>query len=65
MSDPLDDMMKATRLTQAGRLDEATALLQRMLGVATPHVRRRQKVVRPSQASSLRPLTAWRSDRRI
>jgi len=36
MSDPLDDMMKATRLTQAGRLDEATALLQRMLGVTPP-----------------------------
>jgi poly(hydroxyalkanoate) depolymerase family esterase len=36
MSDPLDDMMKATRLTQAGRLNEATALLQRMLGAAAP-----------------------------
>jgi poly(hydroxyalkanoate) depolymerase family esterase len=37
MSDPrYDDMMKATRLTQAGRLDEATALLQRLLGVAKP-----------------------------
>src|SRR6185503_7610026 len=31
-----DDMMKATRLTQAGRLEEATTLLQRLLGVASP-----------------------------
>ena len=37
MSDPrFDDMMKATRLTQAGRLEEATTLLQRLLGVASP-----------------------------
>ena len=37
MSDPrFDDMMKATRLTQAGRVEEATTLLQRMLGVASP-----------------------------
>ena len=37
MSDPrFDDMMKATRLTQAGRVEEATTLLQRLLGVAWP-----------------------------
>ena len=37
MSDPrFDDMMKATRLTQAGRVEEATTLLQRLLGVASP-----------------------------
>ena len=31
---PDDDMMKAARLTQAGRLREATSVLQKMLGIA-------------------------------
>ncbi len=35
MSKPLpDDIINATRLTQDGRLNEATALLQRVLGQA-------------------------------
>lgn len=38
MSNPTDDdMMKATRLTQAGRLKEATALLQKLLGAGVAH----------------------------
>jgi poly(hydroxyalkanoate) depolymerase family esterase len=56
MSDPFeDDMMKATRLTQAGRLQEATALLQRLLGIGNAH--RVTNSGAPSSKSSLIDLT--------
>ena len=51
------DLLAATRFVQAGRLTEATALLQRLLRGEPEHARRQHRPVHPSAKSGLIDLT--------